>query len=52
MLAAWCELRGAFRHFRLDRIAGVETLADRYPARRAVLLADWRLQEGIDGESC
>lgn len=48
MLAAWCELRRAFRHFRLDRITGVETLEDRYPIRRAVLLADWRLAEGID----
>lgn len=34
MLAAWCELRADFRHFRLDRIAEARVLADRYPTRR------------------
>lgn len=50
-LTAWCEMRGAFRHFRLDRITGAEVLGDRYPVRRAVLMADWRLQAGDDDES-
>ena len=49
VLAAWCETRQAFRHFRLDRIAAAELSGQRYPKRRRVLLADWRLLEGIDG---
>lgn len=43
MLAAWCELRDGFRHFRLDRIARADPSNERYPRRRPVLLADWRL---------
>jgi predicted DNA-binding transcriptional regulator YafY len=31
MLAAWCELRGGFRHFRVDRIESAELLAERLP---------------------
>lgn len=42
ILAAWCELRGDFRHFRADRIADAEFLEARYPARRAELRARWR----------
>jgi len=42
MLAAWCELRGAFRSFRTDRVAGAEFLEERYPERPAVLRGRWR----------
>jgi predicted DNA-binding transcriptional regulator YafY len=42
MLIAWCELRDAFRNFRLDRIAEAAWLEDRYPMRPAVLRAKWR----------
>lgn len=49
VLAAWCETRQGFRHFRLDRIAAVEPSVQRYPKRRRILLAEWRLLEGIDG---
>ncbi|TDG04002.1 YafY family transcriptional regulator [Paraburkholderia guartelaensis] len=38
VLAAWCELRGAFRTFRTDRILSVVE-GSRYPARRAELIA-------------
>ena len=48
VLAAWCELRRDFRHFRLDRIAGAEPLGARIPRRRRLLLAEWRAQEEID----
>lgn len=48
VLAAWCELRGGFRHFRLDRIASLTPLGQRLPRRRRLLLAEWRAQEGID----
>ena len=47
MLAAWCELRQDFRHFRLDRIATLEATGDRYPRHRRALLAEWRASEGI-----
>ena len=42
MLAAWCELRRDFRHFRTDRIADAAFLDDRYPERPAILRAKWR----------
>ena len=47
MVAAWCELRQDFRHFRIDRIAKIAATDERYPKRRAVLLKDWRKQMGI-----
>ncbi|MBN9047129.1 MAG: YafY family transcriptional regulator [Rhizobiales bacterium] len=42
MLAAWCELRQDFRHFRTDRIAVLTVLPDRYPRRRQALIQEWR----------
>lgn len=42
MIAAWCELRKDFRHFRTDRVAAADFLDDRYPERPAVLRAKWR----------
>lgn len=47
VLAAWCELRHDFRHFRLDRIAALESGAEGFPRSRAALLAAWRRAEGI-----
>ncbi|TFW26647.1 YafY family transcriptional regulator [Duganella callida] len=47
LLAAWCEMRMAFRHFRIDRIAAVESLRQRYPARRHDLLKTWRKEHHI-----
>jgi predicted DNA-binding transcriptional regulator YafY len=47
VLAAWCELREDFRHFRIDRIATLSVQAARYPRRRAALLGDWQEGEGI-----
>ena len=51
LLAAWCELRLAFRHFRIDRIAAVESLCERYPARRHELLKTWRAEHNIRDDS-
>jgi predicted DNA-binding transcriptional regulator YafY len=45
ILLAWCEMRKAFRHFRLDRIQQFELLDVRMPRRRATLLAEWRASE-------
>ncbi|MDA8248931.1 MAG: YafY family protein [Rhodospirillales bacterium] len=49
VLAAWCETRRDFRHFRLDRIAAAESSGERYPKRRRILLAEWRVQQDVDG---
>jgi len=42
ILAAWCELRQDFRHFRTDRVMEATFLDERYPARPAALRAKWR----------
>ena len=47
VMAAWCELRNGFRHFRADRIRQLTSLKLRYPTRRAVLVKQWRVQEKI-----
>ncbi len=50
VVAAWCESREAFRHFRIDRMRAVEVSPDRYPRRRRILLAEWRKAEGVEIE--
>jgi predicted DNA-binding transcriptional regulator YafY len=50
VLAAWCELRQDFRHFRIDRIAALAVDEARYPRRRAALLSDWREGEGVPAQ--
>ncbi|MBL9036708.1 MAG: YafY family transcriptional regulator [Rhodospirillaceae bacterium] len=47
VVAAWCELRRDFRHFRADRIEKARPLKQRYPKRRRVLLKDWRVSQNI-----
>ena len=42
VLAAWCETRQDFRHFRADRISAMVLTESRYPRRRQVLLKEWR----------
>ncbi|MEN3973406.1 YafY family protein [Sphingomicrobium sp. XHP0235] len=41
ILAAWCELRQAFRYFRTDQMVSVETLEDRIPESFNGLRARW-----------
>ncbi len=43
VLAAWCELRQDFRHFRTDRIAAAVETGERYPGRRNALIKAWRV---------
>ena len=45
MIVAWCELRDDFRNFRTDRVSRLSVSKDRYPGRRNVLLAEWRVKE-------
>jgi predicted DNA-binding transcriptional regulator YafY len=47
VVAAWCELRQGFRHFRTDRIAALTLGSERYPRRRQALFKEWRAAEGI-----
>jgi predicted DNA-binding transcriptional regulator YafY len=42
LLAAWCELRQDFRHFRTDRIVAAEFLDDRHGARAGDLMNRWK----------
>jgi predicted DNA-binding transcriptional regulator YafY len=46
-LGAWCELRGDFRNFRLDRIVDVTILDERFPDEAGKRLQDYvrRMQE-------
>jgi len=50
VLLGWCELRGDYRTFRIDRIVTARPLPERYPRRRAVLLREWREAAGIPQE--
>ena len=47
LLAAWCELRGDFRHFRCERITSAEP-GKPYPVPHTVLLRRWQAQEEVD----
>ncbi|MEN4904083.1 YafY family protein [Luteimonas sp. TWI1437] len=44
LLAAWCEARGDFRHFRADRVVSLEDTGVRYAVRRHELLRRWHAQ--------
>ena len=48
VVAAWCEMRKDFRHFRTDRIVRMLSTGKRYPRRRSVLMKEWRAIEGIE----
>jgi predicted DNA-binding transcriptional regulator YafY len=41
VIAAWCELRQDFRHFRVDRILTSQVLDERFSADSARLTAEW-----------
>lgn len=42
MLAAWCELRHDFRHFRTDRVIAAEFLEEEHGQRPGTLRARWK----------
>ena len=48
LMAAWCERRLDFRHFRLDRIRELRPTGKPYPQRHRLMLAAWRTMEGAD----
>ena len=45
--AAWCELRGDFRHFRAERVHALADGGAQYPERRHALIRRWRIATGI-----
>ncbi|OIQ29190.1 MAG: transcriptional regulator [Alphaproteobacteria bacterium MedPE-SWcel] len=45
LLAAWCELRAGFRHFRTDRIMAADLLDDHFVAEASLLRKLWQEQE-------
>ncbi len=47
---AWCEMKGDFRHFRVDRIAEIAIDRARYPKSRRALLRAWRASQNIPDE--
>ena len=47
IIAAWCELRRDFRHFRTDRIRSVQIMDERYPERTAVLRKHWESSHSL-----
>jgi predicted DNA-binding transcriptional regulator YafY len=50
LIAAWCELRTDYRHFRVDRIDTLTVLDERYPPDNGQLMAGW-LALGKEGPS-
>ncbi len=44
LLAAWCETRADFRHFRADRVLQLENTGRPYPEQRHQLLRRWEQQ--------
>lgn len=42
LLAAWCELRGGFRHFRIDRIQSLIRLEEATPVSTLRLRREWK----------
>lgn len=51
MIAAWCELRGDFRHFRADPVLALADDGERYSSRRHLLIKRWRAATGY-GADC
>ncbi|MFW8633624.1 helix-turn-helix transcriptional regulator [Cribrihabitans pelagius] len=48
LLAAWCELRGGFRHFRTDRMLAAELLEAGFAGEAGALRKLWMEQENWD----
>ncbi len=48
LLAAWCELRQDFRHFRVDRVQTVKPLGRFFSENSVGLQADWSKTNGFD----
>jgi predicted DNA-binding transcriptional regulator YafY len=45
-LATWCETRGGFRSFRVDRVQALQPTGTTFPDEPGTTLADWRRASG------
>ena len=52
VLAAWCELRQGFRHFRTDRVITLVETPERLPRPRRILMREWRKESGLPEFDC
>ncbi|MCY1301467.1 WYL domain protein [compost metagenome] len=50
LIAAWCELRGDYRHFRADRIVQSEVLEERYAADSSPMMVEWMAMRSQNSE--
>jgi predicted DNA-binding transcriptional regulator YafY len=48
LVAAWCELRSDYRHFRADRIAALTVLDETFADDGGELLQGWLVQRSRD----
>ncbi|MBL8789111.1 MAG: YafY family transcriptional regulator [Rhizobiales bacterium] len=48
LIVAWCELRGAFRTFRTDRMMEATVQPEKYRERRTVLLRRWAEEQDAE----
>jgi predicted DNA-binding transcriptional regulator YafY len=48
VLVAWCELRGDFRHFRVDRVASCKLLTERFAGEGIALREGWERSKPRD----
>ncbi|AXI53239.1 transcriptional regulator [Sulfitobacter sp. JL08] len=48
VVAAWCEMRGDFRHFRPDRMVACTILSDRFTGKGQGLRREWAAQHAAD----
>jgi predicted DNA-binding transcriptional regulator YafY len=47
IVAAWCETRQDYRHFRTDRLQRISPMGSTYPASRRDLLRDWKACKAV-----
>ncbi|CAN7418430.1 YafY family protein [Rhizobium sp. LjRoot98] len=47
LIAAWCELREDYRHFRADRIAMSEVLEERFATDSSAMMAEWMAKRSL-----
>jgi predicted DNA-binding transcriptional regulator YafY len=51
LIAAWCELRGGFRHFRSDRVRQAEFLDAGIPRTKRTLLREWHESDAANRQA-
>lgn len=52
IVAAWCCMREAFRHFRTDRITDLSLTESRFGKARKSLVREWKIQQAREYPDC